>query len=78
MVGVSFFRSLVLSTTDSHVAFYASMFLLEVLKKQQPEQYTSVMDTILHKAVEANDEALLFNPYLQIKAIMKLHVDSKK
>eukprot|EP01127_Copromyxa_protea_P018705 TRINITY_DN5947_c0_g1_i1.p1 TRINITY_DN5947_c0_g1~~TRINITY_DN5947_c0_g1_i1.p1 ORF type:complete len:690 (+),score=148.92 TRINITY_DN5947_c0_g1_i1:308-2071(+) len=77
IIGTTFFKNLVVNCLDPHVAFYASQFLLEILKKQQPEQYTSIMDTILQRAIEMNDEALLFNPYLQIKMILKLRLDSQ-
>jgi hypothetical protein len=77
IIGTAFFKNLVVSCLDPHIVFYASQFLLEKLKTQQPEQYDSIMDTILQRAIEMNDEALLFNPYLQIKAILKLRLDSQ-
>jgi hypothetical protein len=51
----------------------ASRFLIDKLQKEQPENFNMVVNTLLAKAVDLNDEKLVSNPYLQIKAIFEMN-----
>lgn len=75
-MGTSFFRNLVNNSIDPNIVHHASQFLLEVLKQRQPTDYAMAMEMILQEAVQMNDEKLLFNPYLQLKSLMKLGGDA--
>jgi len=68
--GVSFFKHL-LGGRDPQIAFHASRFLVEHLKSERPEKYKALLEDLLSKAQETNDEKLLENPYLQIREILK-------
>jgi hypothetical protein len=50
----------------------ASRFLIDKLQQERPDQFKDIVNTLLDKAVQANDEKLMNNPYLQIKAIMQM------
>jgi len=69
--GSSFFKRL-LADNDPQISFLASRFLLDKLQHEQPEQFNILVNTLVDKAVKANDEKLVNNPYLQIKAIFEL------
>jgi len=68
--GVNFFKNL-LGGRDPQIAFHASRFLVEHLKSERPEKYKALLEDLLSKAQETNDEKLLENPYLQIREILK-------
>lgn len=56
----------------------ASRFLIDKLQKEQPEYFNMVVNTLLAKAVDLNDEKLVSNPYLQIKAILEMSTTSRR
>lgn len=70
-LGTAFFKTQV-HAKDPFIAHAASKYLIEIFQKQQPEQFTKVMNYLLEKAVSNNDEQLIFNPYLQIKSILEI------
>lgn len=73
--GEEFFRGL-LDDTDSRVAYYSSAFLLKRMMTEQPERYQRMLQSLIVKAQQSNNEKLLENPYLQMCGILKLLSDS--
>eukprot|EP01122_Echinamoeba_exundans_P011362 TRINITY_DN4494_c0_g1_i1.p1 TRINITY_DN4494_c0_g1~~TRINITY_DN4494_c0_g1_i1.p1 ORF type:complete len:1100 (-),score=161.24 TRINITY_DN4494_c0_g1_i1:652-3951(-) len=69
--GTTFFKKL-LNENDPQISYLASRFLIDMLQKEKPEQFSDIINTLLARAVEAYDEKLVSNPYLQIKAILEM------
>ncbi|KAL4856367.1 hypothetical protein ACK3TF_003171 [Chlorella vulgaris] len=69
--GAAFFTSL-LSEPDVRVRHYAAVFVLRQLMLQQPLQYRRALRGVVTRAQSANDEKLLSNPYLQLRAMLDL------
>ena len=69
--GMNFFKSL-LASREPQVAYHASRFIVEHLKAESPEKYKAMLDDLVSKAQETNDEKLLDNPYLQVREILKM------
>ncbi|KGN50551.1 uncharacterized protein LOC101205603 isoform X2 [Cucumis sativus] len=72
--GEQFFREL-LDDTDSRVAYYSSAFLLKRMMTEKPEKYQHMLQNLVIKAQQSNNEKLLENPYLQMRGILKLAND---
>ncbi|KAF6169427.1 hypothetical protein GIB67_021430 [Kingdonia uniflora] len=72
--GEEFFREL-LDDTDSRVAFYSSAFLLKRMMTEEPEKYQRMLQNLIFRAQQCNNEKLLENPYLQIRGILQLSND---
>ncbi|XP_023532081.1 uncharacterized protein LOC111794351 isoform X1 [Cucurbita pepo subsp. pepo] len=72
--GEQFFREL-LDDTDSRVAYYSSAFLLKRMMTEKPEKYQYMLQNLVIKAQQSNNEKLLENPYLQMRGILKLAND---
>ncbi|XP_057979447.1 uncharacterized protein LOC131165551 isoform X2 [Malania oleifera] len=72
--GEEFFREL-LDDTDSRVAYYSSAFLLKRMMSEEPEKYQRMLQNIIFKAQQSNNEKLLENPYLQMRGILQLSND---
>ncbi|KAK9127125.1 hypothetical protein Syun_015922 [Stephania yunnanensis] len=72
--GEEFFRRL-LEDPDSRVAYYCSAFLLKRMMTEQPETYQRLLQSLIFKAQQSNNEKLLENPYLQIRGILQLSND---
>ncbi|KAK9154262.1 hypothetical protein Sjap_001742 [Stephania japonica] len=72
--GEEFFRRL-LEDPDSRVAYYCSAFLLKRMMTEQPEKYQRLLQSLIFKAQQSNNEKLLENPYLQIRGILQLSND---
>ncbi|XP_021892733.1 LOW QUALITY PROTEIN: uncharacterized protein LOC110810757 [Carica papaya] len=72
--GEEFFREL-LDDTDSRVAYYSSAFLLKRMMTEKPEKYQSMLQRLVFKAQQSNNEKLLENPYLQMRGILHLSND---
>ncbi|GAV76082.1 hypothetical protein CFOL_v3_19557 [Cephalotus follicularis] len=72
--GEEFFREL-LDDTDSRVAYYSSAFLLKRMMTEKPEKYQQMLQNLVYKAQQSNNEKLLENPYLQMRGILKLSND---
>ncbi|KAF9592118.1 hypothetical protein IFM89_011956 [Coptis chinensis] len=72
--GEEFFREL-LDDTDSRVAYYCSAFLLKRMMTEEPEKYQRMLQSLIFKAQQINNEKLLENPYLQIRGILQLSND---
>ncbi|XP_031378700.1 uncharacterized protein LOC116194113 isoform X1 [Punica granatum] len=72
--GEEFFRGL-LDDTDSRVAYYSSAFLLKRMMTEKPEKYQHMLQNLVFKAQQSNNEKLLENPYLQIRGILQLAND---
>ncbi|KAK7310424.1 hypothetical protein RJT34_07941 [Clitoria ternatea] len=70
-----FFREL-LNDTDSRVAYYSSAFLLKRMMNKNPEKYQNMLQNLLVKAQQSNNEKLLENPYLQMYGILQLANDT--
>lgn len=66
-----FFREL-LDDTDSRVAYYSSTFLLKRMMTEEPENYQRMLQSLVYKAQQSNNEKLLENPYLQMHGILQL------
>ncbi|KAL4440437.1 hypothetical protein ABPG75_003438 [Micractinium tetrahymenae] len=69
--GTAFFSGL-LAEPDVRVRHYASVFVLRQLMLQQPLQYRRALRGVVARAQSANDEKLLANPYLQLRAMLDL------
>ncbi|XP_058753704.1 uncharacterized protein LOC131626883 isoform X2 [Vicia villosa] len=69
-----FFREL-LDDTDSRVAYYSSAFLLKRMMTEKPEKYQHMLQNLVVKAQQSNNEKLLENPYLQMRGIIQLAND---
>ncbi|XAR66308.1 hypothetical protein NMG60_11012490 [Bertholletia excelsa] len=69
--GEDFFREL-LDDTDSRVAYYSSTFLLKRMMTEEPEQYQRMLQSLVFRAQQCNNEKLLENPYLQMRGILHL------
>eukprot|EP00268_Persea_americana_P027875 TRINITY_DN2712_c0_g2_i6.p1 TRINITY_DN2712_c0_g2~~TRINITY_DN2712_c0_g2_i6.p1 ORF type:complete len:1123 (+),score=236.12 TRINITY_DN2712_c0_g2_i6:618-3986(+) len=67
----NFFREL-LDDTDSRVAYYSSAFLLKRMMTEEPEKYQRMLQNLIFKAQQSNNEKLLENPYLQMRGILQL------
>ncbi|OVA03519.1 hypothetical protein BVC80_1651g18 [Macleaya cordata] len=76
--GEEFFREL-LDDTDSRVAYYSSAFLLKAcasrMMTEEPEKYQRILQSLIFRAQQSNNEKLLENPYLQIRGILQLSND---
>jgi hypothetical protein len=62
--------------TDTRTRWHshASRFLLELLKTEKPDQYKQLQAGLLTKAQQVDDEALLHNPYLQMRSVLDVKV----
>uniref|UniRef100_A0A7N0V565 Uncharacterized protein n=1 Tax=Kalanchoe fedtschenkoi TaxID=63787 RepID=A0A7N0V565_KALFE len=69
--GEEFFREL-LDDTDSRVAYYSSAFLLKRMMTEEPEKYQRMLQSLVLRAQQSNNEKLLENPYLQMRGIIQL------
>ncbi|CAN0837300.1 hypothetical protein LINGRAHAP2_LOCUS1766 [Linum grandiflorum] len=69
--GEEFFREL-LDDTDSRVAYYSSAFLLKRMMTEKPDEYQHMLQNLIFKAQQSNNEKLLENPYLQMRGIIQL------
>lgn len=69
--GEGFFRVL-LEDTDSRVAYYSSAFLLKRMMTEEPEKYQRMLQSLVFRAQQSNNEKLLENPYLQMRGILQL------
>ncbi|XP_052185086.1 uncharacterized protein LOC127796757 isoform X3 [Diospyros lotus] len=69
--GEDFFREL-LDDTDSRVAYYSSTFLLKRMMTEEPENYQRMLQSLVFRAQQSNNEKLLENPYLQMRGILQL------
>ncbi|XP_010520122.1 PREDICTED: uncharacterized protein LOC104799352 [Tarenaya hassleriana] len=69
--GEEFFREL-LDDTDSRVAYYSSAFLLKRMMTEAPETYQNMLQKLVYRAQQSNNEKLLENPYLQMCGILQL------
>ncbi|GAB2222792.1 hypothetical protein Droror1_Dr00016919 [Drosera rotundifolia] len=69
--GEDFFRQL-LDDTDSRVAFYSSAFLLKRMMTEDFDRYQHLLQNLVFKAQQSNNEKLLENPYLQMRGILHL------
>ncbi|XP_043701219.1 uncharacterized protein LOC122651756 isoform X2 [Telopea speciosissima] len=72
--GEEFFREL-LDDSDSRVAYYSSAFLLKRMMTEEPEKYQRMLQSLIFRAQQSNNEKLLENPYLQMRGILKLSDD---
>ncbi|WCJ19565.1 hypothetical protein M5689_001850 [Euphorbia peplus] len=72
--GEEFFREL-LDDTDSRVAYYSSAFLLKRMMTEKPDEYQHMLQNLIFKAQQSNNEKLLENPYLQMRGILQLSND---
>ncbi|XP_062092704.1 uncharacterized protein LOC133798442 isoform X2 [Humulus lupulus] len=72
--GEDFFREL-LDDTDSRVAYYSSAFLLKRMMTEKPEKYQHMLQNLVVRAQQSNNEKLLENPYLQMRGILQLAND---
>ncbi|KAL5569128.1 hypothetical protein UlMin_025703 [Ulmus minor] len=72
--GEEFFREF-LDDTDSRVAYYSSAFLLKRMMTEKPEKYQHMLQNLVVRAQQSNNEKLLENPYLQMRGILQLAND---
>ncbi|KAJ4830406.1 hypothetical protein Tsubulata_018082 [Turnera subulata] len=82
--GEEFFREL-LDDTDSRVAYYSSAFLLKArllffslqmrMMTEKPDEYKHMLQNLVFKAQQSNNEKILENPYLQMRGILQLSND---
>ncbi|KAL0929165.1 hypothetical protein M5K25_001109 [Dendrobium thyrsiflorum] len=69
--GEEFFRGL-LEDPDSRVAYCSAAFLLKRMMTEEPENYQRMLQSLIIKAQQCNNEKLLENPYLQMRGILQL------
>ncbi|XP_075502706.1 LOW QUALITY PROTEIN: uncharacterized protein LOC142540441 [Primulina tabacum] len=69
--GEEFFREL-LDDTDARVAYYSSTFLLKRMMTEEPESYQRMLQSLVLRAQQSNNEKLLENPYLQMRGLLQL------
>ncbi|XP_028549500.1 uncharacterized protein LOC110099906 isoform X2 [Dendrobium catenatum] len=69
--GEEFFRGL-LEDPDSRVAYCSAAFLLKRMMTEEPENYQRLLQSLIIKAQQCNNEKLLENPYLQMRGILQL------
>ncbi|XP_073272607.1 uncharacterized protein [Primulina huaijiensis] len=69
--GEEFFREL-LDDTDARVAYYSSTFLLKRMMTEEPESYQRMLQSLILRAQQSNNEKLLENPYLQMRGLLQL------
>ncbi|XP_073016969.1 uncharacterized protein [Primulina eburnea] len=69
--GEEFFRVL-LDDTDARVAYYSSTFLLKRMMTEEPESYQHLLQSLVLRAQQSNNETLLENPYLQMRGLLQL------
>ena len=50
---------------------HASVYLLDLFKMEKEEQYISMFSDLVSKAQQVNDEKLLDNPYVKVKAFLE-------
>ncbi|KAG4394785.1 hypothetical protein AAZX31_20G089100 [Glycine max] len=74
-VGKEHFFMELLNDRDSRVAYYSSAFLLKRMMTESPEKYQHMLQNLLFKAQQSNNEKLLENPYLQMCGILQLEND---
>ncbi|TKY50662.1 hypothetical protein E2542_SST22166 [Spatholobus suberectus] len=74
-VGQEHFFMELLNDRDSSVAYYSSAFLLKRMMTKNPEKYQHMLQNLLVKAQQSNNEKLLENPYLQMRGIVQLAND---
>ncbi|XP_058099117.1 uncharacterized protein LOC131243642 [Magnolia sinica] len=72
--GEEFFRRL-LDDMNPRVAYYSSSFLLKRMMTEEPEKYQRMLQSLVFKAQQSNNEKLLENPYLQMRGIIQLSND---
>ncbi|XP_074567956.1 uncharacterized protein LOC141824545 isoform X1 [Curcuma longa] len=72
--GKEFFRGL-MDDMDSRVAYYSAAFLLKRMMTEEPETYQRMLQSLIFKAQQSNNEKLLENPYLQMRGILQLSND---
>ncbi|KAG6466365.1 hypothetical protein ZIOFF_075856 [Zingiber officinale] len=72
--GKEFFRGL-MDDMDSRVAYYSAAFLLKRMMTEEPETYQRMLQSLIFKAQQSNNEKLLENPYLQMHGILQLSND---
>ncbi|ESR49274.1 hypothetical protein CICLE_v10030542mg [Citrus x clementina] len=72
--GEEFFREL-LDDTDSRVAYYSSAFLLKRMMTEKPEKYQHMLQNLVFKAQQSNNEKLLENLYLQMRGLLHISND---
>lgn len=72
--GEDFFRQL-LDDTDSRVAYYSSAFLLKRMMTADFDNYQRMLQKLVFRAQQSNNEKLLENPYLQMRGILQLSND---
>ena len=56
----------------------AGKHIIELFEEESPEQYRAILAKLLVKAQEEDDENIVSNHYLQIKAIIKMSHNSGK
>ncbi|KAJ4779233.1 hypothetical protein LUZ62_063490 [Rhynchospora pubera] len=69
--GNEFFSGL-LEDMDSRVAYYSANFLLKRMMTEEPEAYQRMLQSLIYRAQQSNNEKLLENPYLQMRGILQL------
>ncbi|KAF3330486.1 hypothetical protein FCM35_KLT03840 [Carex littledalei] len=73
--GNEFFSGLLEDDMDSRVAYYSANFLLKRMMTEEPEAYQRMLQSLIYKAQQSNNEKLLENPYLQMRGILQLSTD---
>jgi len=71
--GLPFFKKL-LQDRDPSIAYHAARFLVDQLMTEKPDQYRALLNRVLGKAQQTNNQTILENPYLQLKAIMEMNL----
>ncbi len=56
----------------------AGRYIIEQLEEENPKQYIAVLAKLLIKAQQEDDENIVSNHYLQIKAILDMSTEENK
>lgn len=75
--GVSFFKKLLVET-NPQIAYHASRFIIEQLRRERPEQYQAIFKQLLQRAQVTKDDKLLSNYYLQVISIIEMNTVHNK
>jgi len=67
-----------LVSRDPQIAYVAGKYIIEQLEEEDPEQYRAILSKLLIKAQEEDDENIVSNHYLQIKAILAMSEEGQE
>lgn len=76
-IGVPFFKKLLVET-NPQIAYHASRFIIEQLRRDRPEEYQAIFKQLVQLAQKTKDDKLLSNYYLQVISIIEMNIQHSK